>query len=414
MKIAILGRLPDLSIAELESVFGSSKVNWFSENSALVESDYLNVEKLGGTIKAGNVIKTLHSKDFHKISQEIIRYYSHKWLGHVGKITLGISAYGVKTTPKDIQKIGLILKNILKKSNTSLRLIPNNELFLSSAVSHHNKLGLSDNKIELLIIAGSGIQIIIAESTGAQNISALAKRDQGRPKRDAFVGMLPPKLAQIMVNLATGPHRHNDGISIKDGADTRQISLPSKTESIRLLDPFCGTGVILQEAALMGNAVYGTDLSEKMIRYTRDNLNWLKDSRHISSDWYAHEGDAMTTKWQQPIDAVASETYLGQPFSKFPSLEKLKENQQNCGRILSNFLKNISSQLKSGTIMCLAVPEWRDELEDNRVATFGLTLDSSVHNRLLAISFKNTSNDSLVYYRPGQVVSRRLYVIVKI
>lgn len=46
-----------------------------------------------------------------------------------------------------------------------------------------------------IIIIQHNSRTIIAESIGAQNITALAKRDQTRPKRDAFVGMLPPKLA---------------------------------------------------------------------------------------------------------------------------------------------------------------------------------------------------------------------------
>jgi hypothetical protein len=37
-----------------------------------------------------------------------------------------------------------------------------------------------------------------------QDIDAYAERDFERPMRDAFVGMLPPKLAQIMLNLAVG------------------------------------------------------------------------------------------------------------------------------------------------------------------------------------------------------------------
>src|SRR5690606_4224587 len=101
----------------------------------------------------------------------------------------------------------------------------------------HNKLGLSPNKVELLVVNGGKNGIIVAESSGTQNITALARRDQGRPKRDAFVGMLPPKLALLMLNLAAG------------GLD------PEKSH--RVLDPFCGTGVVLQEAALQGYSVYG-------------------------------------------------------------------------------------------------------------------------------------------------------------
>ncbi|NCS83129.1 hypothetical protein GW746_01805, partial [Candidatus Saccharibacteria bacterium] len=192
----------------------------------------------------------------------------------------GISAYGFSVSERDVQKAGIILKSRLKKAGVSMRLVPNQDVALSSATSHHNKLGLSENKVELLIVRGSD-DIIIAESTGAQHITSLAARDQGRPKRDAFVGMLPPKLALIMVNLATG------------GKAPRPDH--------RILDPFCGTGVLLQESLLLGYPVYGTDLSEKMISYSEENLQWLKGAYHVTQDWKLHEGDAIKTTWQPPI-----------------------------------------------------------------------------------------------------------------
>lgn len=56
--------------------------------------------------------------------------------------------------------------------------------------------------MEITLRAGNGSDYG-GLSVGAQNITALAARDQARPHTDAFVGMLPPvKLARIMVNLS--------------------------------------------------------------------------------------------------------------------------------------------------------------------------------------------------------------------
>lgn len=381
MFIAILGRQPSLGIAELERVFGD--VSWFSDQSAVIATDTFDIERLGGTLKAGRVSAQL-SGDWRRASMQIVKAYSSAWAGFDGKITLGISAYGFDVSPREVQKTGIILKGKLKESGVSLRLIPNQEPALNTATSHHNKLGLSNNKVELIVVRAKNGKVIVAESTGAQNITALARRDQERPKRDAFVGMLPPKLAQIMINLAG------------DGS--------------RVLDPFCGTGVILQEAALMGHAVYGTDLSEKMIRYSRDNLNWLQETHNIKFDWYLHEGDAMTTKWQQPIDAVACEGYLGQPFSAPPSPSKLTEVRGNCDHIMSTFLKNIGSQIKPGTPLCVGIPAWR--------AVDGSFTHLPLVNKLdqlgfKQVEFKNVDTKELLYYREDQVVARELLVLSK-
>jgi tRNA G10 N-methylase Trm11 len=393
MYIAILGRQPALGMAELEAVYGAPNTRWFSDQAAIVETDTLLIDHLGGTQKAGQVVAELRG-DWRQVSMKIVQEYSQLWAKHEGKITLGISAYGFSgTSSRDIQKTGIVLKQKLKNSGVSLRLIPNPEPALNTATSHHNKLGLSSNKVELLVVRNRDGKVIVAESTGTQNITAYTKRDQNRPKRDAFVGMLPPKLAQIMINLA----EHGE-------------MADEQAKTLRLLDPFCGTGVILQEAALLGYQVYGTDLADKMIDYTRINLEWLVQTHHVDTHIDLHQADARTAQWQQPIDVVACESYLGQPFSAPPSPSKLTEVRGNCNQIISEFLKNIGAQLASGTPLCVAVPAWRSS--DGSFTHLPLihSLDQLGYTRH---QFKNVKDDDLLYYRENQVVARELLVLVK-
>lgn len=390
MYIAMLGRQPAIGMAELERVFSDTR--WFAHDAALVDTDTLDIQRLGGTVKAGRIITELSGSDWRKTSMELVRLYSEKWAHVDGKVTLGISVYGFKVSPRDVQRTGLILKSHLKSNGVSLRLIPNDQAILGTATSHHNKLGLSSNKVELLVVKGHGGKVIIAESTGSQNITALARRDQERPARDAFVGMLPPKLAQIMINLALP---NNDNTS---------------TDTQRILDPFCGTGVVLQEAALMDYAVYGTDLSEKMVDYSRRNMNWLTERYRVASDYEIELGDAMDTVWSQPIDAVVCETYLGQPFSAPPAPEKLEQVRGNCDHIITAFLKNIGGQLTSGTPLCLAVPAWNDGNDNFTHLPLIKKLTQLGYKQL---EFKNVNAKELLYYRPDQVVARELLVLEK-
>lgn len=389
MHIAILGRQPQLGIAELERVYGSENVSWFSDTTALITSDSFSIERLGGTQKAGQIVLQLPRGDFRQVSMKIVQHYTKKWNEKTGKITLGLSSYGFTATAREVQKTGIILKQKIKNEQRSLRLIPNTEPTLNTAVSHHNKLGLAENKVELLIVRAKDGRIAVAESTGAQNITSLARRDQGRPKRDAFVGMLPPKLAQIIVNLAS-PQAEN--------------------KTARLLDPFCGTGVILQEAALMGYSVYGTDLADKMIDYSKANLEWLASTYAISIESTLHQGDAMDTKWQPPIQAVAAESYLGQPFSAPPSPSKLAEVRRNCNHIISTFLKNLSAQIQPGTTLCIAVPAWKDSNGTFTHLPLSTDLAKLGYTRH---QFKNIEPQDLLYYREDQVVARELLVLTK-
>ena len=384
MHIAILGRQPSLGMAELEQLYGSTAVRWFSDSTAIIDSPAFDFERLGGTQKAGRVVSELRG-DWRQVSMKLVSAYTQAWADHEGKITLGISAYGFKTTPRDVQKTGIILKGKLKERGVSLRLIPNADTALSSATSHHNKLGLSDNHVELIIVRGANGAAIIAESVGAQNITALAARDQGRPKRDAFVGMLPPKLARMMVNLAP----------VKAG---------------RILDPFCGTGVLLQEAALLGYDVYGTDLVPKMVQFTQANLDWLIDTHHVTPGVTLDVGDAMTYHWHTPVDAVACEAYLGQPFSAPPSPGKLTEVRDNCNHIISEFLRNIAPQLAPGTPLCVAVPAWRDSAGRFTHLPLVDSVGSLGYNRT---TLRHVRNDQLLYYREDQVVARELLLLTR-
>ncbi|MDR0397960.1 MAG: hypothetical protein LBH36_02135 [Candidatus Nomurabacteria bacterium] len=410
MFIAILGRQPKIGTAEIEAVYGANAVTELADDILEVETDFLDISHLGGTKKAGLVFART-PRDQNAILSAILKHLTE--LNVDGKTTLGLSAYHLPFTAANLQKIGMRLKVELKKQGKSLRLVPNSEPALSTATSHHNKLGLSPNKIEIFLIGQKG-KVVLATSTGAQNITAYAARDQKRPKRDAFVGMLPPKLAQIIVNLAV------------------QQTVSERTK-IRVLDPFCGTGVVLQEALLMGHCVYGTDLNPKMIDYSRENLNWLlagpvarsapKNFCHTevdktflgaappratrSSSFNLDVGDATKFKWQKPIGAVASEVYLGQPFSAPPSDAKLAEVRRICRAITVEFLTNLAPQIKSGTLVCLAVPAWRTKYGFTRLDILD-TISKLGYN---IQQFKHATQQDLLYCRDSQVVGRELLVL---
>ena len=384
--VCILGRQPELSLAELEQRFGADNLRPLSDEAAVVTTDEFDIQRLGGVQKAGRVIAELEPADWPRLSRDLTSRYSRELTGE-GKLTLGISVYGRNVPARDVGRTGLALKSALKKQGRSVRLIPNDGPALSNATSHHNKLGLGPNKLELMVVYTLD-SVLIAESVGAQNITALAARDQARPKTDAFVGMLPPKLALMMINMSGVTCGRSDG-------------------SYTVLDPFCGTGVVLQEAALLGFNVYGTDLAEKMIDYSKANLDWL-GQKHRIGNVRIEAGDAIEHTWQQPLHAVVAETYLGQPFSAPPAPDKLDKVRRVVDHILSSFLQNLHGQLEPGTPLCLAVPAWRDAA--------GRMTHLPVVRKLSELgyeyqSLKHVDADKLAYFREDQVVARQLLLL---
>ncbi|MBR2725300.1 hypothetical protein IKE97_01475 [Candidatus Saccharibacteria bacterium] len=404
--LAVLGRQPEISIAELEALSG---VKWhqmsFSGRSSRLSSQGsslsprsncgfpskdismpLDIIRLGGCLKLAVELEEKPLDFLQKLPE--------------GKITVGVSDYSKGASKKTAVQEALKLKKILVRHGRSVRVVENKEATLSTATSLHNGLsGKNERKVELIKLDDDWYKVI-----GVQDIDAYRRRDQARPARDAKVGMLPPKLAQILINLCG----------------------PLKPDAV-VLDPFCGTGVVLQEALLMGYRAYGTDVNERMVEYATKNLNWLFSSRshsrpssrgsfeHARSDSQCSEnnqfqiicGDATRFQWQQPIDAVACEGYLGKPFSKIPTEMELKEQKQECSSIVIGFLKNLVGQIKKDTPVAVAVPAWlRENGEYER-------LDVVDEIEKLGYNVNNKSREGLLYARAEQIVARDILILRK-
>lgn len=399
MKIAILGRQPKIGMAELESVFGGKSISPILSDVCLVETEKLNVSHFGSVLKTGHLFFEVKSTEWRTISGELVRAFVRDFFEANGKLTLGVSVYGKQISPNEIQKTNQIIKQKLKQKNISVRTIPSKASTLSTAVSHNNKLGLSNKKVEVLVIILKN-KTFVALSEGSQNITAYARRDQNRPMRDAFIGMLPPKLAQTMTNLAVGENQP-------------QISPEVRNESLSILDPFCGTGTVLQEAQLKGFDTFGTDLNPKMIDFTRKNLEWFEENFRPHGKMQDLEvADATNFTWEfaKNLSSVVCETYLGQPFSAPPSPKKLLEVRENCNRIVSNFLKNLASQIPEGTQVCIAVPAWKQQ---NGYFSHLPLLDFLDQLGYTRKEFMRVNPQDLLYYREDQVVARELLVLIR-
>lgn len=390
--VAIAGRQPLISLAEIQALYDNAarlvgkKLVFFEINEDGEENISPDVNRLGGSLKLGKFFDT----DFSKLAKFLATAHPE------GKITLGISDFSKQKKSGLAKQKSMELKRNLARMGRSARVITSNEPEISSATAHHNQLGEKAGCFEIFLIDRE-----IYLSLGTQNITAYTERDQARPARDAKVGMLPPKLAQILINLCG--------------------KLP---EEARVLDPFCGTGVVLQEAAIMGYVPYGTDLNERMVEYSKKNLSWLFNEHNqkrfkILPDLIQKKdqilnaisvGDATSFTWEGEIDAVAFEGYLGAPMSKPPVDIKFKTEKAKCREIAIGFLKNITPQIKSGTPVVMALPAWLRE--NGKYAGLNI-LDEIQEMGYNFEKFQDLSQSDLLYYREGQIVAREIIVIRK-
>ena len=385
--LCILGRQPELGMAELERLYGAAHIKPAGSNALLdLKVEEIEFRRLGGTVKLAKVLNILDTTSWSKI----VDYLKESIPEHLlylpeGGLTLGLSIYGLSVSVAKINRDTLSLKRVIKQSGRPVRIVPNKAPNLNSAQVLHNKL-TSRGGWELLLVK-DGQRTILAQTMFVQDIETYAARDQARPARDARVGMLPPKLAQMMINLAR-PH-----------------------EGQRLLDPFCGTGVVLQEALLMGYEVIGSDIQPKMVEFSKANLQWLSNKYDVPATKYqVIVADATVHEWLGDIDTVVSEIYLGKPLKSLPQTSKLTPIKDEINQLLQKFLLNISQQLKNGAYLCLAVPAWRSPTGQliklpliDRLTDMGYTY----------LDLKHVQRDQLVYFREDQIVARQLLILRK-
>ena len=390
--LAILGRQPALGLSELESLYGAEHIRPLPGIALLdIDAGEINFKQLGGTIKVARILTTLPQASWDAIENYLVEKVPIH-LKHVpdSKFTLGLSAYGFDVSPQRINKTAL---NIKKVAQRSMRVVPNNTPALSSAQVLHNKL-TTKGAWELLMVK-SARQAILAQTFFVQNIEEYAARDQARPARDARVGMLPPKLAQILVNLAVG-----------------QIDKPKakgqKPRLIRVLDPFCGTGVILQEALLAGYSIYGTDIDERMVSYTKQNLQWLFERNpDIAGGVVVETADATNYQWPG-FSALATEAYLGRPLTRTPARSELDKIIRDVNTITKKFLTNLYPQLRPGRRAAVALPAW--QVSKNKFK-FLPVIDEITDMGYNVKKFKHVFKNELIYYRPNQIVGRQIIVL---
>lgn len=396
--VLVLGRQPALGIAEAESLFGADKITPVGSQFVLLDTRVQDVpfSRLGGSTRVAKLLTFLPYTDWDKIEKYLVTELpKHTCCLPEGKIRLGLSVYNLSVNIRRINATGLTLKKAVKADGRSVRVVPNKEHELNTAQVIHNQM-TGPTGMELLLIR-DGERTVLAQTTEVQDIEAYAARDQARPARDARVGMLPPKLAQIITNLAVSDADPKYGQTV--------------------LDPFCGTGVVLQEATLMGFDVRGSDLEPRMIEYSETNMKWLVNQSWsgvtASSDsdliCMLDVGDATTFQWAPIPNFIACETYLGRPFSAEPKPEILLDVMRDVDKIHRKFLQNVAAQTTPGFRMCIAVPAWftRNGVRHLKILD---SLEEIGYNR---VSFVHSDTRDLIYHRENQVVGRELVTLIR-
>ncbi|KKR56456.1 MAG: hypothetical protein UU08_C0027G0002 [Candidatus Uhrbacteria bacterium GW2011_GWE2_40_58] len=406
MNFFILGNQPTLALAEIASVVGKNHdYSLVTPEVLFLPDDDLNLsalqERLGSVIKTGLLLGELPKWDQQELAQ-LISAYSQEAPGKE-KISFGISVYDVdKTTNnnelhKQLQRLGLETKKLLKETGRPIRYVSSKESVLSSVIVKTNQLLESGGEFVIFLFQN---KVLVGQTVAVQNFEAWSERDYGRPARDAKSGMLPPKLARTMINLA--------GIDPKEKI---------------LLDPFCGSGTVLMEAVLLGcKEVIGSDISEKAMADTKKNMNWFSQNfleTRPNLLLFISPAQQLKEQYQTPVDLIITETYLGPPRKGKESENSLKEKMQEIETLVKDSLIELKDLLKNDGVMVFAFPLY---LTDNKPIALplkklfdqlGFEVLNPIPESSKQLCLSLSPSGGIIYQREHQFIGREIIVFKK-
>jgi len=161
------------------------------------------------------------------------------------------------------------------------------------------------------------------------DVAPMRKRGVEKPAPHSEIS-LSPRLAQLLLNLS--------GLS------------PGQ----RLLDPFCGSGTIISEGALMSLNCTGIDSNPIRVAQAKRNLAWVEKQ---SGRTLAHDlrtGDARD--FEGRFDGIVTEPILLPRFHSTPSSQKAKRLVNKASRVYSESLYSMADAVRKGGRIVIVVP----------------------------------------------------------
>jgi tRNA (guanine10-N2)-dimethyltransferase len=401
----ILGRQPELASAEILSrlrMYGPAGDSW---NLRSANNEFLLLEgtpeldisglfhSLGGSIKLARVIDTRKpGATLDELSEWIYGHLTDVYSGS-GKLLYGLSLYG-QSIDYDARQLPRGVKDLLGQRGITARFVepqPKSPRALSSA--QVLKTGILKDGQEILVLFEKD-RIHLGRTIQVQEFEEFAQRDFGKPSRRIDPGLIPPKLGRMLVNFA----------GVQSGG--------------AVLEPFCGSGVILVEGLLLGYRMTGIDLSEDAVKASISNLKWLQKQHPDLPECPVFQGDAgcLVSRFGPfAFDAAVAEGDLGPIFTRPPVKKDIIWLVKKYKNLYTTVFAELRSVVRPGGRVVLALPRWiaKDGQETGLGIRPWLRLMGyrEVHlfegfERLVPVSWLE---GPMVYHRPRQRTAREIY-----
>lgn len=387
-----------LSIAEIFKLFPEWKSVFFDKSILILDNlekeKILNLSKnIWGTIKIIEVLEVIG--DERDILEENLNIKWFEW-----KFNYAINIFWVKKISlKEILKIS---KEVIKSNGLNPRFINQDFKNVSSVAVIKEALVKKWTDFNFIFTED---KTFFGNTIFVQDIYAYSNRDYSKD-RDMNVWMLPPKLAQMMINIWTPTS------SLE--AHFPRITWGGLRGSFNIYDPFVWLGTVLIESVYMWNKkVFWSDLSEKMVQTSSENLEKLKNKFDFEKNIftqnakYIHEINILNN-----VDLIVTEWYLWEIMTKnninFERIEKQREKLSDLYEWFFAWLKKLNFKWN----IVISFPFW----EMNSKYFYFEEIYDKINmycqiNDILPQDFAHlkTKVGSLLYKRDSQLVGREIF-----
>jgi tRNA G10 N-methylase Trm11 len=408
---AFLGHQPHISTAELAAVIpGFSILHTFDKKILTFESvvplSQETIDILGGTVALAEQLSadSAEVRDIPKVLVQEMENVRGK------KVTFALRTSGI--SPKQLKTLYRECKEALRRIGRASRYVGTEKKPAAAILLHTQGLISGKGGLELVILADEH-HFWLGRTVGVQDVDAYTHRDMDKPVRDTTVGLLPPKLAQILLNF--GLWLHMQGEKEKELKKFKPICA-------EVFDPFCGTGVIPMEALLRGCPVVASDVSLKAVNGTTKNIEWLRKEERIlkkdvsSTVWKQDATKPFETSQGKPFvlktlpDVVVTETTLGTPFEKRPSQKEIASEKKKNEAVQEAFLRNAAATLPGVPLVC-TWPVWRTKTQSVFLEKIWKVLEELPYDVVRTIELEAHDRPTLFYRRSDQSVGREIVLL---
>ncbi len=396
----ILGHSAKISYAEIISFFRLKNIKYeviLFEDKFLICSLSDNFDplfamaNLGGVIKIGKLATRFNILDYADVFKlETLKYIKNN-LDTSKKLKIGFSFYKISSKVYSFfVREQMRIKKALSEDKISSRIVISKNKDLSAVIVSKEKL-ITDSGLDMQVLQ-SGEDIYCMKTVAIQDFERFGRIDYKRPRIDSQSGMMPPKLAQMMLNL-----------SISRGV---------------VYDPFCGSGTILLMAGELGfSKIIGSDILPRAVSDSNENLAWYENGFNKKLDYEVFESDVLSLPSRisnLEIDCIVSEGYLGKALRGNESFEFIQKQIATLEELYIKTFEVYSKILEEKAIVVMSIPVfvhqtkllYLDVLE--KIEKFGFRLDNLVEEKYLG------KRKTLIYKRDDQKVYREIVRLVRL